>query len=135
MSDKNIEVENPLEPGFVLVTTGSTKHPDAEASETGKVEASITVFVGESVQDAIDKYGEEFVFDNYERSLVISAQNRVRRELDNGVPISNVEKDLDDLDPTEKRASTASPMSTALRSVSKMTPEEKAALLAQLQEA
>lgn len=133
MSESNIEVENNLAPGYINVTTGSTKHPDAADAEGGKVEATISLFVGASLEEAVEKYGEEFVYDNYERSLVISAQNRVRRELDTGVPVAQVEKDLDDLDPTEKRSSSASPMSTALKSIGQMSPEEKAALLAQLQ--
>lgn len=118
--------ENQGRPGYIEVTTGSTKHPDAEQAEDGKVEAVIGVKVGDSLRDAVEEYGEEFVYDQYIRSVTVAAQGKVRRELDKGVPVSTVEQELDDLDPTEKRTTVKDPQAQAMAAWKNMDPEQKA---------
>ena len=117
-------------PGYQRIETGSTKHPDAKESEDGKVTAVIGVYVGGSIAEAVDKYGEEFVFENYVRNLVVAAQGKVRRALDQGVPVSKVEDEFDDLDPTEKSSGIADPQVAAMRAYQRMSDEEKAKFLA-----
>lgn len=121
------EEANDPRPGYIRIETGSTKHPDAAESEDGRVAATIGVFVGENLQEAVDKYGEDFVRDNFIRSVVVATQGKVRRELDSGVPINTVEDNLDDLDPTEQRASVTDPQAQAMKALQRMTPEQKAA--------
>jgi len=121
-------------PGYILVETGSTKHPDAADSEDGKVVAEIGVKVGDNLKEAVETYGEDFVYDNYVRQVVVSAQGKVRRELDQGTPVSAVEAEFDDLDPTEKRTTVQDPQAQAMRALNKMSPEEKAKFRALLGE-
>lgn len=111
--------------GYIAVETGSTKHPDAESAEDGKVTATIGVNVGDNLREAVELYGEDFVYDNYVRQVVVSAQGKVRRELDAGTPVSAVEQEFDDLDPTEKRTSVQDPQAQAMRALKKMSPEQR----------
>lgn len=120
-------------PGYLRIETGSTKHPDAKDSEDGKVVATIGVFVGDSLKDAVQKYGEDFVMDNYKRSVIVTAQGKVRRELDQGVPVGQVEENLDDLDPTEKSAGITDPTVQAMRAFQKMDPAQREEFLKSLQ--
>lgn len=112
--------------GYISVETGSTKHPDADSAEDGKVTAVIGVKVGDNLREAVEEYGEDFVYDNYVRQVVVSAQGKVRRELDQGTPVSAVEQEFDDLDPTEKRTTVQDPQAQAMRALNKMSPEQKA---------
>lgn len=111
--------------GYVEVVTGSTKHPDAEQAEDGKVEAVIGIKVGNTLREAVEKYGEDFVFNQFIRSVTVSAQGKVRRELDKGIPVSSVEQELDDLDPTEKRTTVKDPQAQAMSAWKNMDPEQK----------
>lgn len=113
-------------PGYERIVTGSTKHPDAAEAEDGRVEAVIGVKVGDNLREAVEAYGEDFVYENYVRSVVVAAQGKVRRELDNGAPVSAVEAELDDLDPTEKRTTVQDPQAQAMRAFQKMDEEQKA---------
>jgi len=128
------EQEGDSRPGYILIETGSTKHPDAEDSEDGKVVAEIGVKVGDSLKEAVETYGENFVYNNYVRQVIVSAQGKVRRELDQGTPVSAVEAEFDDLDPTEKRTTVQDPQAQAMRALNKMSPEEKAKFRALLGE-
>lgn len=132
MAEKEEEVQDPR-PGYLRIETGSTKHPDAKDSEDGKVTAVIGVFVGDSLKDAVEKYGEDFVMDNYKRSVIVTAQGKVRRELDQGVPVTQVEENLDDLDPTEKSAGITDPTVQAMRAFQKMDPAQREEFLKSLQ--
>lgn len=123
-----VEEQDPR-PGYIRIETGSTKHPDAKDAEEGKVTAVIGVFVGASLKNAVEKYGEEFVFENYKRSVVITSQGKVRRELDQGIPVAQVEENLDDLDPTEKSAGIQDPQAQAMRAFQKMDDSQRAEFL------
>lgn len=111
--------------GYISVETGSTKHPDAEDAEDGKVTAKIGVFVGDTLREAVEEYGEEFVYNNYVRQVVVTTQGKVRRELDAGAPVSSVEENFDDLDPTEKRSTVQDPQAQAMRALKNMDEEQK----------
>ena len=115
--------------GVIQVETGSTKHPDAAHSEDGRVSATISFFVGDSIADAAEKYGEDFVYEQYIRSVVVAAQGKVRRALDQGIAIDKVEAEFNDLDPTEKSAGIADPQAQALRAFNKMDEGAQAQLL------
>lgn len=127
------------DPSYIIVTTGSSKHPDAAHSEDGRVEANTSLFVGntedpaQGLEEAIEKYGHKFVHDQFIRSVTVSTQGKVRRELDNGVPVTKVEEIYDDCDPTETRSSTKDPVSSAMSAFSKMSDEEKAQFIASLE--
>jgi len=126
--EQEAQVADPR-PGYIRIETGSTKHPDAKDSEDGKVTAVIGVFVGNNLKQAVEKYGEEFVLDNYKRSVIVTAQGKVRRELDQGIPVSQVEENLDDLDPTEKSAGIQDPQAQAMRAYQKMDEAQRAEFL------
>lgn len=115
--------------GVIEIETGSTKHPDAATMEDGRVSATIGVYVGGSVAEAAEKYGEEFVHEQYVRSVVVAAQGKVRRALDQGIAIDKVEAEFNDLDPTEKSAGIADPQAQALRAFNKMDEGSQAQLL------
>lgn len=123
-AQKEQEEQDPRE-GYERVVTGSTKHPDAADAEDGRVEAVIGVYVGDNLREAVEKYGEDFVYENYVRSVVVAAQGKVRRELDNGTPVAAVEQEFDDLDPTEKRTTIQDPQAQAMRAFQKMSEEQK----------
>lgn len=116
--------------GYIKVTTGSTKHPDAKASESGRIEAVVDVYAGETIADAVSKYGEDFVHAKYIKALVIDVQATVRRELDKGIPVNKVEEELNDLDPTEKRTGIADPQAQALAAWNKMSEADRETFLA-----
>jgi len=111
---------------YIEITTGSTKHPDAKGTEEGRVEVVTTLKIGDTLKDAVEFYGEDFVFDCYQRSVVVAAQGKIRRAMDEGIPLSTVEQEFDDLDPTEKKSSITDPETLAMRAVSKMSPEQLA---------
>lgn len=143
MADQEQEAQDPQQDGdqsgnsregYINVETGSTKHPDAENTEDGKVVATIGVEVGESLRDAVELYGEEFVYDQYIRSVTVAAQGKVRRELDKGVPVNTVEQELDDLDPTEKRTTVKDPQAQAVAAWNNMDEDEKAKFRAIMEE-
>lgn len=132
------QVNTPEEPqddrqGYIRVATGSTKHPEAKESEDGRIEAVIGVFVGDTLKEAVEKYGEDFVHGNYVRSVVVASQGKVRRELDQGTPVAAVEQEYDDLDPTEQKSSIQDPQAQAMRAFNKLDPEKKKQLLAAMQ--
>lgn len=119
------EEEQDPRPGYTRIETGSTKHPEAAESEDGRVVARIGVYTGDTLEEAIERYGEEFVFSNYKRSVIVASQGKVRRELDAGTPISTVEDNLDDLDPTEQRSTIQDPQVQAMRAFNNMSDEQK----------
>lgn len=125
--------ETTLGSGYIKIETGSQKHPEAKESEDGRVVATIEVYVGESLKDAVEKYGEDFVMENYKRSVIVACQGKVRRELDQGVPVATVEDNLNDLDPTEKQSTIQDPQVQAMKAFQRMSPEEQAQYLKLIQ--
>lgn len=93
----------------------------------------------ENLTDAIAKYGEEAVFDNFRASVVIDLQRIARdgfkQHLGKGdkpkLDHNGVQALIDGHKPSVRRAK-GDKVATVLRATEKMSPEQKAALLAEL---
>jgi len=124
------EIKN--NPSYITIETGSQKHPEAQNTEDGRVVASVEIFVGKDLEEAVEKYGEEFILESYKRSVIVSVQGKVRRALDQGISVAKVEEEFNHSDPTEKATTVADPQALALRAFNRMSPEEREKFLALL---
>lgn len=88
----------------------------------------------ESLEALVAKYGEESVFENAKANYVIGAQAYGRRHIEK--PQDELQALFDNYDPTTRSPATKkTAFERATSAVSQMTPEERAELLARLQQA
>lgn len=86
----------------------------------------------EDLQGLRDKFGDDAVFQNAKAAIVISLQALARRHIEK--PLEEVQALVDAFDPNTRAAPTKqSPEERAKSAISKLTPEARAELLAQLQ--
>lgn len=86
----------------------------------------------ETLQGLVDKFGEENVLDNAIGAYVISLQALARRHIEK--TDEEIQKIVNDFDPTTRAAAVRkSPEERVKSAVSKLSAEERAKLLAELQ--
>lgn len=117
----------------------STTKVEAKLSTSDRVFSTEYNF-GDNVQDAIAKFGEDTVFTKFKQAAIIDLQAMIRRQLtpaeDGKVKTDEeIAAAIAEWEPGSKTVVRKSPLEKAKEQLSKMSDEEKAALLAQLQAA
>jgi hypothetical protein len=95
-------------------------------------EATVIVDLGENVQDAIARFGEEVVFSNYLANVKIGVQSGIRRYLDAGLDANAIQEKFASFKPGVTMDRVVDPIAAMAAKLSKMTPEEREAAFAQL---
>lgn len=111
--------------------TVSAKH-----TASGRV-AKVNYDFGDNLEQMVERFGKEVVHSNAKQAIRISLQSRLRSAMD----VAEGEKEPSDKDlqanadswkPGVASATRKSPVEKAKESVSKLSPEERKALLAEL---
>ena len=129
MSDENMNQEE------VVAETLPAGHVRVSASGdagNGKVEASFIFDFTTSAADAIETFGDTCVHERFIRAAKIEAQARMRELLKVGKPPAEVQAHMEES--WYPGASSVNTEVNILAKFSAMSEEERAALLAQLQE-
>lgn len=126
VTEQDNAVENGSADNYVVARVPSTD---------GKtLEAGVIFDFGDTLDEAVSKYGEEIIYDLASRAAVIKLQGVIRAELKAGKLPVEIETELRDWRPDVSRRRTRKDVVVDLAgSVAKMTDEEKAELLALLQ--
>lgn len=103
----------------------------AKAPKVGK-EATIMVDLGDNVQDAIDRFGDEVVFSNYQANVKITVQGGIRRYLESGLSQDEIQAKFDGYKPGVTLERVVDPVAALASKFAKMSPEEQAAAFADL---
>lgn len=114
--------------GVAEAKTTKQDHPDA--NENGKVSAAVPFVCGSNLDEAIDMWGEEFVYEHFATLFKRRLQNRVRRFLKDGVPVEQVEEEfsIENYDPTDTSRRGGDDVTSLLRKLNNLDEEEKAEL-------
>jgi hypothetical protein len=105
----------------------------AKAPKVDK-EAAIMVDLGDNAQDAIDRFGAEVVFSNYLANVKIGVQSGIRRYLEAGLGQDEIQAKFENYKPGVTMDRVVDPVAALANKMKSMTPEEQAALFAQLRE-
>ena len=95
---------------------------------------------GENTADAITKFGEETVFTKFKQAATIDLQALIRRNLKVNAETGEAKSDaqileaIEDWKPGAKQVTRRSPAEKAREAISKMSPEDKMVLLAEVEE-
>lgn len=117
-----------VEEGILKTKAGSGQVAD----ESGKPKALDFEYpVGADLDEAVQLYGAEVVYDHYVKSANIAVQNFVRNQLEAG---KSDELILEAVSKYKLGEDTKDPMTSALKAVDKMTDEEAEELLKKIAE-
>lgn len=95
-------------------------------------EATIIVDLGETVEDAIARFGAEVVFSNYLANVKIGVQSGIRRYLEAGIAAGDVQAKFENYKPGVTLDRVVDPIAAMAAKLQKMTPEEREAAFAAL---
>lgn len=100
-------------------------------------EATILVDLGDSVEDAIARFGGDVVFSNYQANVKITVQSAIRRYLEAGLDQDAIQTKFENYKPGITLERVVDPIAAMAAKLQKMTPEEReeafAALRAKLE--
>lgn len=100
-----------------------------------KVEATLPGNPGDSLEEAIEMYGKDTVFDLYQSQYDQRFQNAIRAALkQEGVTPEDVKQDLQDWRPDKTRRRSKDPSKSVLQNFAKLDPEEQEAMLRRMAE-
>lgn len=106
----------------------------AKLSEQKDDEAvAVNYDFGDSLEDAVERFGEEVVYSRFKAAAVVDLQALIRRGIKAKKDAKQIQADADEWKPGVKRVSRKSSEDRIKESFSKMSAEDRAALLAQLQ--
>lgn len=119
----------------IEASTNADKTPFAEAAdEDGRVSAQFNFKVGGSLQEDIEMFGEDVVREHWLRSATVKGQSAIRRELENGTHPDDIAEQLGDWRPDVTHTTKKDPKAAIISNYNKLSDEEKAQLIAQLEE-
>lgn len=95
-------------------------------------EATIMVDLGDNVQDAIARFGEDVVFSNYLASVKINVQSAIRRYLEAGLDANAIQAKFENYKPGVTMDRVVDPIAALAAKLAKMTPEEREDAFAKL---
>jgi hypothetical protein len=96
-------------------------------------ELKVSYDFGDSLEEAVAKFGAEVVYSNFKQSAVISLQGNVRRYLDKGeLTDEQIVGKVAEWKPAVAKVSTSDAKETILKKFDKMSAADKAALIEQL---
>ena len=93
-------------------------------------EAVIASDLGDTLEDAIEKFGDEVVFSNFKQSAKITAQAAMRRYLESGLDNSAIAEKMSAWKPGVTLDRTIDPVSTLRNMLKGKTKKEKEQILA-----
>lgn len=105
-----------------------------EGENAERVEGSIQYDVGENLQEATSKFGEELVHDLFKRALTVKVQAAIRREIENGAHPDDLQQILGSWDPSQTHTVRKDPKSSILKDFASLSEEEKMEILEALRE-
>ena len=97
-----------------------------------KKEITCMIDLGDSIEDATERFGGEVVFSNFKRAATITAQAAMRRFMEQGLGDNQVADKMGSWRPGVALERTVDPVAALKAKFAKMSPEERAALLAEL---
>lgn len=88
----------------ITVPAGTNVEPDhpshpGDTDESVKIEAEVTFDVGDDLNDAVEMYGEDIVFERWQRQVKRDLGNAIRSALNNGATPEQAESRLADWRP------------------------------------
>ncbi len=117
---------------FTGIAQAKTKMPEHQnADEEGVVRVSVPFDAGETLDEAVEKWGEELVLEYFQSLFKRKLQNKMRRELKDGVSVEIIEEDYspDSYDPTtSSRGRSTDPLKEIQKNLNKLDDEQKAEL-------
>lgn len=113
---------------MIIKATGKV----GEGDSAERVEGSIQYEVGENLQEATGKFGEDLVFDLFKRALSVKAQAAIRREIENGSHPDDLQQILGSWDPAQTHTVRKDPKSSILKDFASLSEEEKMEVLESL---
>lgn len=97
-----------------------------------KKEIVCMIDLGDNLEDAVERFGGEVVFSNFKRAATITAQAAMRRFMEQGLDEASVAAKMGSWRPGVALERTVDPVAALKAKFAKMSPEERAALLAEL---
>jgi len=110
----------------------STK--SAPYSEGVGVTGKLRVQRGDDLDEALDLYGQDFIYDLYTSQLKQKVQNAIRQRLTDGVRPEEIPDVMADYRPDKTSSRSKSPSETAEKNFDKLSEEDQIAFLERLQE-
>lgn len=98
------------------------------------VTASFGVEDGDNLEGAIERFGTEVVFGQFQKGLKTTARNALRGQLSSGQSADEALAKMDGWQPGVSLERTVDPMRALASQFASMTKEEKLAKLAEIQE-
>ena len=112
---------------MALTEITATKEIDGQ-----KKSASVGYDFGDSVADAITKFGEDVVFSNFKRAATITAQAAMRRMLESGKSQEDISATMNSWKPGVALERNIDPVSSITNNFDKLSDEEQDAIIAKL---
>ena len=101
-------------------------------AKKGDKSATIEYDFGANLQEMTEKFGEDVVYTNARKSMVITAQAGMRRYLESGLDEATIQEKLSAWKPGVQIARTTDPVAALMKSWEKMDDKQKAEILAKL---
>ena len=103
----------------------------AKAPKVDK-EAKILVDLGDNLDDAVARFGEDVVFSNYQANVKITVQGGIRRYLEAGKTQEEIQSLFEGYKPGVTLERVVDPVAALASKFAKMSPEEQAQAFADL---
>jgi hypothetical protein len=103
--------------------------------EEGSPSATISINVPETATEAIQLFGDQAVLSNAVANWVITVQSAIRRDLKVGKTAEDIQAHLGSVKMGVAADRTVDPKAAFMAAFSGMSPEDKAAMIKQLQQA
>ncbi len=107
----------------------TAKIKDEEGNLVEEKTACVEYDFGDSIQDAIEKFGEDVVFSNFKQAATISLQSRIRSWVQAGKEGDDLQEEASNWKPGMRTVSRKSPTEKLKDLLAGKSPEEIAALL------
>jgi len=115
-----------------LVEVTATKELEDEDGNTYKVSGTVNWDPGANAAEAIEKFGDETVYDFFIRSANVKLQSQIRARLVDGATQDQLDVEFTDWRPDVDRSPTRDPKSSILSNFNKLDEDERAAIIAML---
>lgn len=104
----------------------------AKNNKVGK-QVTCNVDLGDNLQDAVAKFGEQVVFTNFCQNATVTAQGAIRRMIDQGYDDATIATRMDSWKPGVQMARVVDPKLAVQQAYSRMSENERLAFIAYLQ--
>ena len=115
-----------------LVEVTATKELEDENGNTYKVAGTVTWDPGANAEEAIEKFGDECVYDFFIRSANVKLQSQIRARVADGATQEMIDAEFVDWRPDVDRSPTRDPKSSILSSFNKLDEDEREQIIALL---